>query len=87
MYTNIPPKEGVKCVKKKSLEERTTSEVPGEFITRLLKLILKYNILESDKKLYQQCIGTSMGLRPAQSFANIFMTNEIDIHFWLIAEK
>ena len=72
---------------KKSLGEKLTSEVPGEYITRLLELILKYNIFEYDKKLWKQRIGTAMGSKPAPSYANIFMAKTIDGQFWKISEK
>ena len=53
-------------------------EVPSGFITRLLELILKYNIFILDKDLYQQQIGTAMGSKPAPSYANINMAQTID---------
>ena len=76
-YMNIPQNEGAQCVEK-SLETRTNKEVPSGFITRLLELILKYNIFILDKDLYQQQIGTAMGSKPAQAYANINMAQTID---------
>ena len=64
LYDNIPPEEGVECVEE-SLKENQNSKVPKEFIARLLKIILQYSIFEFNQKLYQQCVGTSMGSRPA----------------------
>ena len=83
---NIPQKEGVKCVEK-VLNERINQEVPGGFITRLLELILKYNIFQLDKELFQQRIGTAMGCKPAPSYANIHMAQKIDPKFFEIAAK
>ena len=85
-YMNIPQREGAKCVEK-VLSERTNQEVPSGFITRLLELILKYNIFQLDDNLYQQRIGTAMGSKPAPSYANIHMANKIDPKFWEIAAK
>ena len=58
-----------------------------EFITRLLELILKYNIFELDKKLYQHKIGTAMGSRPALAYENIFMARTIDSKFLELSQK
>ena len=46
---------------------------PKEFLTSLLELTLKYNIFEFNSELFLQLIGTAMGIRPAPSYANIFM--------------
>ncbi len=86
LYTNIPQEEGVECVNE-CLEQRNNSRVPSGFITRLLELILKYNIFEFNNKLYQQIIGTAMGTKPAPSYADIFMAMKIDKKMWELAEK
>ena len=49
------------------------SNVPNELIGRLQELFLKYSFFEFDDKLYQQCMGTSMGSKPAPACGNIFM--------------
>ena len=49
------------------------SNVPNELIGRLQELFLKYSFFEFDDKLYQQCVGTSMGSKPAPACGNIFM--------------
>ena len=36
-------------------------------------MTLKYNIFEFNQELYLQLIGTAMGIRPAPSYANLFM--------------
>ena len=77
LYTNIPQDQGVEAVRE-ALLERESSEVPTDFIIRLLEIILKYNIFEFNDELYLQLIGTSMGTRPAVSYANIFMARRID---------
>ena len=86
LYDNIPPEEGVNSVGK-SLEERPTSTVPSGFILRLLHIILDYSISEFNETLYQQQFGTSMGSKPAPSYANNFMARNIDIKLYEIANK
>ena len=86
LYTNIPQEEGVQCVEE-ALSERLNSPVPGNYIARLLEIILQNSIFEFDKELYQQEVGTSMGTKPAPSYANIFMDKRIDKRIVKIAEK
>ena len=50
----------------------------GDFIVKLLEILLKFNIFEFDGQLYSQNIGTAMGSRPAPAFANLFMAKKID---------
>ena len=77
LYTNIPQDEGVEATRE-ALESADVSSIPPYFITRLLELVLKYNIFEFNQELFLQTIGTAMGTRSAQSYANIFMANRID---------
>ena len=86
LYTNIPQSEGVECVEEE-LNKRTNPKVPTGFLTRLLEIILKYNIFEFNQELYQQVIGTAMGTRPAPPYANIFMANKIDNKIKEVASK
>ena len=76
LYTNIPHNEGIESVRK-ALNTRKNPEVPTETLIDFLQLVLKYNIFEFNKNLYQQEIGTAMGTRVAPTMANIFMS-EID---------
>ena len=85
-YMNIPQDEGVKCVEN-VLKTRSIKEVPSGFITRLLELILKYNIFILDKDLYQQQIGTAMGTKPAPAYANINLAETIDPKIVQLAKK
>ena len=64
LYPNIPQDEGVQCVEE-ALSERMNSPIPGNFIARLLEIILQNSIFEFNKELYQQKVGTSMGTKPA----------------------
>ena len=86
LYTNIPQEEGVLCVEE-ALEQRVNTKVPSKYIARLLEIILQYSVFEFNEKKYQQKVGTSMGTKPAPSYANIFLANKIDRQFWKIAEK
>ena len=77
LYTNIPQEEGIEAVRE-ALYERSNSEVPTEFLIRMLEIVLKHNVFEFNKELFLQLIGTAMGSRPAPSFANICMARKID---------
>jgi len=85
-YMNIPQHEGAKCVEN-ILSTQMNQEVPSGFITRMLELILHYNIFQLDDKLYQQKIGTAMGSKPAPSYANIHMAEKIDPEIWNISTR
>ena len=77
LYTNILQQEGLQCLSE-ALNEKVCPQVPGGYITRLMEILLKYNIFEFDRVLYQQIIGTAMGSRPAPTYANIFMARKMD---------
>ena len=61
-----------------ALQERRDTTVTTEFIIRLLELVLKHNIFEFNKQLFQQLIGTAMGTKCAPNYSNIFMARKID---------
>ena len=67
------------CIQDEGLEvvdaalDEANLPFPKEFLTKLLELTLKYNIFEFDSELFLQSIGTAMGIRPAPSYANLFM--------------
>ena len=86
LFTNITQEDGIEAATE-ALEERKIKEVPTQFITRLLELVLQYNIFEHDSTLYRQQIGTSMGSKPAPDFSNIFMARRIDNEIRKIARK
>ena len=73
LYDNIPPEEGVRNVGS-ALKAKPDLKVPAQ----LLEIILAYSIFEFDKQMYQQQFGTSMGSKPAPSYANLFMAKNID---------
>ena len=86
LYTNIPQDECTETARN-VLNERTDTNVPTDFIIKLLELILKYNIFEFGDQLFQQIIGFAMGSRPAPACANIFMAEKIDPNIVNIARK
>ena len=81
LYDNIPPKEGVQFVGE-GLKENPSSRVPE----RLLEIILEYSVFEFNQKKYQQRFGTNMGIKPAPSYANNFMSRSIDNKICEISE-
>ena len=86
LYDNIPPEEGVQSVGER-LKKTGSLKVPIEFIMRLLQIIQDYSIFEFDGQKYQQEFGTSMGSKPAPSYANSFMAENIDPKILQILEK
>ena len=64
LYTNIPHGEAIQCVRE-ALLESDKSEIPIEFIMRLLELLLDYNIFEFNQK--KNLLGIAMGSSPAPS--------------------
>ena len=76
-YQNIPQDDGVQILHE-ALEGRKEKHIPSELISKLMELILKYNIFEFHGALYQQRIGTAMGSKPAPDYANIYFAKEID---------
>ena len=76
-YQNIPQEDGIKVLQG-ALEGREDKQITSEFISKLMELILKYNIFEFHGGLYQQLIGTAMGSKPAPSYANIYLAKQID---------
>ena len=77
LYTNIPQEDGIECVRE-VLDERSNKKIPTGFLTRLLEIVLRYNIFEFNQELFQQLIGTAMGTRAAPPYANIFLARILD---------
>ena len=86
LYTNIPQEEGLEALSE-ALNTKDCDNIPPEFITRLMELVLKHNIFEFDQELYLQTIGTAMGTRSAPSYANIFMARRIDPKIFEVASN
>ena len=74
LFTVIPHEEGVQATRE-ALNERTSPQVPTEFIVRLLETLLSDTIFQFSDQHYKQNVGTTMGANPAPPFANIFMAN------------
>ena len=72
LYTNINSNDAMAAVRK-ALDKRKDQTVPTDFIVRLLELVLKWNIFESDSQLYRQLIGFAMGSKCAPNVVDLFM--------------
>ena len=72
MYTNIPLEEGIEAIRVE-LDKRDDKQISTVFLIRLLKLVLEGNIFECNGEFWRQLLGTAMGTRVAQTYANIFM--------------
>ena len=86
LYTNILHEEGLESLKE-SLNGRKNPEIPTEFLTRLMEIILKNNIFNFHDKMWRQEVGCAMGSKPAPSYANIFMAKRIDDAIISLAHK
>ena len=86
LYTNILHEEGLESLKE-SLNGRKNPEIPTEFLTRLMEIILKNNIFNFYDKMWRQEVGCAMGSKPAPSYANIVMAKRIDDAIISLAHK
>lgn len=74
LYTNIPIKEGINCVKN-IFNTYPDPHRPDEEILKLLDINLTRNDFVFDNKFYLQIKGTAMGKKFAPAYANIYMAN------------
>ena len=74
---NIPHNDGIHALEE-ALEDRKNQDIPSDFLSKLMELILKNNIFEYNEDLFKQLIGAAMGTPPAPSYANIYMARRID---------
>ena len=72
LYPSIPLEEGISLFGEK-LEERKDKTVPTDFLLTLLRLVLMFNVVEFDKRIYHQVWGVSMGSKISPTFVDIFM--------------
>jgi hypothetical protein len=75
LYTVIDHDEGIEACRE-ALEERSEQEkkkMPTNFITSLIKIILKSNCFSFLGRFFHQCTGTAMGTPMAPGYANLFM--------------
>ncbi len=74
LYTNIPIKDGIDCVKK-IFAEHPDPRRPDEELLSLLEINLLRNDFMFNGNFYLQIKGTAMGKKFAPAYANIFMAN------------
>ena len=85
-FTNIPEEDGVNAVRE-TLKQNRNNDINIEFILRLLKFIIKNNLVEFHLEYYIQEIGAAMGLPPVPPYANMFMAKKIYPKFLEIAKR
>ena len=86
LYTNIPHDDGLQSLEE-SLNSRHNPDVPTEFLVKLMDIILRNNLFKFHDQLYRQEIGCAMGIKPAPSYADIFMARRLDQRIINLAEK
>lgn len=74
LYTNIPIKAGIDCVKQ-IFTEYPDPKRPDEELLKLLEINLTRNDFMFNDKFYLQIKGTAMGKKFAPAYANIFMAH------------
>ena len=75
LYTNIPNREGLDCIKDILNVERNNLEKPSvNSLIDLLEIVLTKNNFQFNEKNYLQIGGTAMGTRVAPTYANLFMS-------------
>ena len=72
---------------REGLNGRNNPEVPTEFLTKLMEIILKNNIFNFHDEMWRQEVGCAMGSKPAPSYANIFMAKKIDDAIIIAAQE
>ena len=72
-YTNIPQEDGIQCIR-----EATEGAPKSNFVVQLMEILLKHNLFEFNSSTWRQEIGTAMGVKPALSYANIYLAKRID---------
>ena len=55
------------------LDSRDDKTVPTDFLLTLLRLVLNFNAVEFDSRIYHQVWGVSMGSKCSPTFADMFM--------------
>ena len=74
LYTNIPHKEGTDACYTMLENHLIPNQKPSpSLISRLINLILSFNIFTFGEQSWRQVHGTAMGTCMAPSYANIFM--------------
>ena len=86
LFTNIVHDDGMQSLQDQ-LTECKLSEVPHEFIMKLMDLILNQNIFSFHDSLWKQEIGAAMGVKCIPSYSNIYMARTIDNAIKILATK
>ena len=69
---HIPYEEGLQIIKK-YLDKREDQSVTSENLCKLAEVVLKHNYFEFRQDVYQQILGTAIGMKFMPPCANIFM--------------
>ena len=75
MYTNIDTNHGLASIENflfQNLED-INEDFPHELITRLLKVVMKYNIFQFGDLFFLQKQGTAMGTSVACKYATLYL--------------
>ena len=73
LYTNIPQEEGIDsvCTAYDNFH-KNNPPIPTKYLREMLRLILKENSFQYNKRHHLQTHGTAMRTKTAVSFANLF---------------
>ena len=72
LYPNIDHSEGIDACKI-YLELRKSKTFSTNLLAKLMKLVLKSNVMTFGSRIFHQVKGTAMGTPMAVSYANLFM--------------
>ena len=72
MYLSIPPEEGVEATKC-ALRKSGMEEEKVQYVGKLLKMVLEYNVFTWGDQLIQQLFGTAIGTSCAPAYSCIYM--------------
>lgn len=75
LYSNIPHALGIEAVDSFLSNEKNIPPAQQTFIKKGIHHILTHNYFSFNGKIYLQTRGTTMGMRFAPSYANLFMGN------------
>ena len=72
MYPSIPPAGGV-ASSERALHRSGMAAGKVDWLVRVLKAVLEYNVFEWDGELYQQLYGTAIGTSCAPAYSGLYM--------------
>ena len=73
LYPSIPHWEGLEAIRE-ALDRRENPGVATDTLVGLASLVLENNYFEFNDRFYRQKLGTAIGTKFAQAYANLFMT-------------